>query len=171
MKYFYDQGNVKIRSASFWDVKQMRDNLRESDRMEVAASHGYTGSQALTKAFAESAVCLTVLYKLKPVAMFGVVADPEMKNVGSIWFLATDDLKKMWVTFLKLTPASIEQMMTVRPILYNYVDERNAASIRWLQWAGANMAGPKPYGMLGLPFRFFTFERVPASVLKGNGIV
>ncbi|MNC81827.1 hypothetical protein D3C75_1350850 [compost metagenome] len=50
-------------------------------------------------------------------------------------------------------------MLERHPTLTNYVDARNLAAIRWLQWLGFRMDSPVPYGPHRLTFRQFHLTR------------
>jgi hypothetical protein len=140
----------------------MRDHLRESDRQEIAASHAHTPYEAMSYGLRHSSFYATVLYAGEPVAMFGVVESEENKRAGAVWLLATNGIYRMRWTFLKLSRQYLNLMMSRYPLLYNFVDERNTVTIKWLAWCGAVFDEPKPYGVQGLPFRYFTFERESA---------
>lgn len=43
-------------------------------------------------------------------------------------------------------------------LLTNYVDARNAVSIRWLRWLGFEIEPAAPFGIHGLPFHRFSMR-------------
>lgn len=159
MTYHYDKGNVLVRDSVPSDPGKMAPRMRESDKQEVEASHGHTPYEALVHSFRVSPACFTVVYKNEVVAMFGVTADKRMNGLASIWFLSTDDIVKMKKTWLKLSKSTIQSMLITFPILYNFVQVGNEASIKWLKWLGAEFGDPSPYGKQGFPFLPFKFTR------------
>ncbi len=159
MSIFYQKGDVQIRKSEISDIGRMQDDLRESDRREIEASHGHTPMEALRYSYSNSCFRATVLYKGEPVAMFGVVKDPNTEKVGSVWMLATNGVYAMKAQFLRLSRRYIKLMQTQFLILYNFVDARNAASVRWLKWCGAVIDDARPYGVAEMPFHFFAFAK------------
>lgn len=157
MTDLYQNGNVRIRPSIHWDIERMKDGIRESDRAEIEASHNQTPYEALSYGMRHASFCATVLYEGNPVAMFGTV--PDMKPAGTVWLLATNDVYKMRYTFLKLSKRFVKLMMGRYPVLFNFVDARNKITIKWLEWIGAKVGPPKPYGIQGLPFHYFEFSK------------
>lgn len=151
-----DWGDIYVRAADISDVIAMKDNLRESDIREVEASHGFTPEQALRQAFEVSEFRATIVSKGVPVVLFGVM--PDGTN-GSVWMLATKDLKKIRLAFLKISRLMIAHMLELYPYLYNYADVRNEESIEWLKWCGATFLDPIPYGKDQRPFQYFSLNR------------
>ena len=146
-----------IRTAIESDIPRIAEDLRESDANEVRRSHGHLPLEALKYSFHISELCMTVVFKGKPVAMFGMVPTGALE--ASIWLLATDGLHEMWITFLKLSRDFIQVMLDQYPFLYNFVDAQNETTLRWLAWCGAKFTEPKPYGKEGCLFRQFVIER------------
>lgn len=158
--FCYKHGrNVVVRTTVYHDIEKMKDRLRESDKQEIWASYHHTPEEALMVGFNISSVCLTLLYKGEPVAMFGAAPIPDVDGLGSIWLLGTDELTKVQTTFLRLSKKFIKVLLKDYKTLYNYVDERNEVSQRWLEWCGAKFKGVFTYGIEGRPFRYFEFRR------------
>jgi hypothetical protein len=130
--------------------------MRQADRAEVAAEGGRGSYAALRDSLASSVVAWTGLVNHEPVCMFGVSPVDILGGVGSPWLLGTDEIKKHAVTFLKLNRLYIPKMLDLFPLLVNYVDVRNAVSIRWLRWLGFAVDDKAvPYGIWGMPFYRF----------------
>lgn len=158
--FCYKHGrDVVVRDTVFHDIEQMKDKMRKSDRDEVWASHHHTPEEALSMGFRYSRICLTLLHKGKPVAMFGAAAIPDVEGLGSIWLLGTDELSRCQTAFLKLSKLFVGVLLNDYQTLYNYIDVRNTTTKRWLEWCGANFKDVQTYGIEGRPFQYFEFRR------------
>lgn len=70
--------------------------------------------------------------------------------------LGSNQIKKHLPEFLRRTPEQFSILHRGYPVLFNYVDERNTASIRWLRWAGAKFIQRHPeMGVENRPFLEF----------------
>jgi hypothetical protein len=154
----YERGSVMVRSAVSSDIHRMRDSLRATDIREVWASHNHSPEQALLYSFEVSPYCMTIVSKGAPVALFGICPD-EHQTTGTIWLLGTTGIPAIYREFLRITRFMIPRMLDICPVLYNFVDARNDASIRWLSWAGAAWGKPEHYGAEGRLFIPFTLTK------------
>ena len=84
--------------------------------------------------------------------MFGVAPMSVLGHNGSAWLLATPELAKVARVFVVESRLYVRRMLEVFPVVMNFVDQRNAVSLRWLRWLGARFDEPRAYGALGLPF-------------------
>jgi|SRR5665213_434511 len=164
MTFIYCKDDVKIRSSVERDVEDLRDCLREVDRAELQAFNGQTPYQALSYGRRHSTFCATVLFKDKPVAMFGVVPDSKVKTAAAVWLLASDGIYLMRYSFLRLSRRYVKLMQARYPLLWNFIDPKNTATIRWLLWCGASLDDPKPVGKDGAMFQYFTLEKSMKAV-------
>lgn len=147
-----------IRDASHADILPIAHHMREADVAEVWASHCVTPTEALAIGMKDSVLCYTAVRNGVPCAMFGVV--PITKVDGQIWFLGTDLVFDSFsIGFGRMSRMVVEKFLNAFPLLHNHVDVRNQKSIEWLEWLGARFLEPKPYGELGLPFRFFMLTK------------
>ncbi len=156
---YYDGKEGMVRTSNELDIDLMKNRLRKSDIDEVWASHHHTPEEALRLSFEMSALCLTVDIKGMPVAMFGIVPQTLLSDRANVWLLATDGILKVRKSFLKHCKEFIDVMLKEYSVLENYVDARNALSIRWLKWCGAVIEEAKPIGIEKLPFHYFYFGR------------
>jgi hypothetical protein len=88
--------------------------------------------------------------KNKPVGIFGI--DDWGNGVGGIWLLATKDLAKIQIAFLKQCREVVKFLNTKYKILWNFVDCRNQLHIKWLKWCGFKFLRKTNYGVLQKPF-------------------
>lgn len=155
---YHNKNSVMIRTSVDSDIERMKAHIRKSDIDEIRATNEWSPEHALRYGLTNSEPCFTIVHQGKPVGMFGVTPAPkEVQDLkaGVVWLIATDGLKAMWLTFCRLSPKFISLMLEKYEVMYNFVDARNIDTIRWLNWCGAKFDEPKPYGIDGLPFRFF----------------
>jgi hypothetical protein len=153
----YEMDHVMIRTAVASDIPRIALDMRLSDRIEVYRSHGHSPGEALLYSFNASPISYTVVFKGKPVAMFGL--QPAVGGQASIWLLGGTGLSQMWFSFLRLSRLIIGSFLENYPVLFNFVDASNASTIRWLKWCGAKFGQPETYGIKGCRFRGFVIER------------
>ena len=147
-----------IRPASPRDIPLVGERMRLRDVAEVKASSGLDPCEALRTSLEGSSHAWTVTDFGDPVAVFGVA--PLAPGMGAPWMLATDAFRSIVRYILAKTPAYIERMHEVYPVLMNYVDVRNKDSIPYLRRAGFSFTGFDPeYGVERRPFLQFTRYR------------
>ncbi len=151
--------NVIVRRSRLGDINILAKCLRNSDIDEIWASHHIKPYSALYDGWKKSVLCLTVVYKDVPVAMFGIHADDLIGRKATVWFLASDGLDEMRVSFIKQSKKFINMMLGFYPYLENYVDARNIKSIQWLRFCGAKIEEASKFGKEELPFHYFYFQR------------
>ncbi len=155
---FYNKDGIVVRKTYLSDIGYLKNHLRSSDIDEIWASHHLTPKDALRKGYEDSVFCFTVLNG-RPIAIFGLVPETLVGEKASIWLLATNDLTKIQMRFLRHCKYFIDMMLDYFPYLYNHVDDRNIKSINWLRYCGAHIEEPKPHGIDNRPFRYFYFKR------------
>lgn len=118
------------------DILEVADNIRPEDEREVLAGGKTSVEESLESGFFSSdpVYSIVVSGEETPLAMFGVV--PRQHAPGSIWMLATKDLPKYAMSFLKRSTEVVNYLQTFHPVVSNYVDSRNHLHIRWLEWTG-----------------------------------
>lgn len=143
------------------DVDWVGPRLREADKAEVLATSGRDPVECLRESMLISAPALTLVATSgHPMAMCGV-APTEDPMVGSCWLLGTDELVHPLhrKRFILEAPQWFDALNVRYPLLFNYVDARNTAHIRWLKFAGAVfLRRVEEYGVERLPF--YEFVRV-----------
>ena len=139
------------------DMIEIARMMRRQDRRELV---GIVGPNIE----AETLLCLEAseqAYICKcdgvPLAAFGVVRTSPFENVGIIWMLATEETAKHKIYTGKWTRKGIRAFLQDWDYLYNYIDEGNDDTIKWLKWIGAKVFPAAPYGIYGLPYHKFTF--------------
>lgn len=147
----------EFKLGDFWNVAS---NMRQSDRDECKAYCGATPLAGVLLSLMSSTVKWTIRTEEgKAIGLFGVGAASALSDVGAPWLLATDELNDISISFLRQSRGCVAEMLRRHSILENYVDARNAVSIKWLGWCGFTLDEAKPYGREGLPFHRFEMRK------------
>lgn len=121
-----------------------RDEIEEALQIPIAAAirDGISGHKA-SKIVVDGDV----------VAVFGDA--PHSDGVGVPWLISTIHVERHARAFLRVCRPEVAEMLTRSAFLLNFVDVRNTAAIRWLEWLGFTFGEPEPYGPCGALFRPF----------------
>lgn len=157
----HDLRHVDADVAEAW-LSEISENLRQSDIDEVTAMGGVSPSEALKVSVALSTHAYVVMDKDgNPVAAFGAAPHP-LPGVGIVWMLGTDGVRREAYSIAKQTRRYFEELQAAYFLLWNYIDARNTASMRWLKWGGFTLLKEHPnFGPEGRTF--FTFARTAAT--------
>lgn len=148
---------IAIRLMTAADVAPIAAVARQADREEMQACAGASVAQCLQMGLDQSLRAWVIESNGLPLAACGDTMAGI--GVGVPWMVTTDHIARNPRGFLRASKAVMVEMLQRHHLLINYVDARNAAAIRWLQWLGVTVAEPAPYGVAGLPFRQFTMKR------------
>ncbi len=140
-------------------AQALAEDPRPADVAEFLAVSGSDPLSVMQAGLRASVEPLTGLYDGKPVCMFGAAPWSILGGVGAAWMVGSRQLDRPSVQrdLLRLSPPVVDYLQDQFPaLLYNFVDQRNTAAIRWLRWLGFEFgAEPIPYGVEGRPFLFF----------------
>ena len=150
---------IIVRDSVVADIKPIADNMRKSDKDEIWASHNRLPINALALGYGSSTICLTIEHNGIPCAMFGVYPESFLSDKASVWLLATNRFCMCRRKLVRHSKGFIDFLLKHYQHLENYVDVRNKASIRWLEFCGAKLEKAKPFGVEGKLFQRFSFER------------
>lgn len=149
----HDLHRVSPDAVGAW-ARHVAENLRDADREEVDASSGMSPQSAVAVSLMMSTQSYAILDRDEvPVALFGATPHP-LPGVGVAWFLGTDGLLREAHSIARQSKDYMDRLSAEYPLLWNYVDERNAVSIRWLKWGGFTLHGTR-YTDEGHAFRIF----------------
>lgn len=151
---------VDVRWSRDFDATVVAQDMRQADIDEVFACSGQGPQEALRTALSHSTECFTVVAQSTdlPLAMFGYYRSDDIKSV--VWMLGTNQLYKYRMDFLRKSRKWCDYLQGTNPLLYNLIDQRNTAHIRWLEWLGFKFVRIIPqYGHLNLPFIEFVRVR------------
>ena len=150
---------VELRAASGSDIAHVGSQLRAADLAEIQAAHG-TGVDpqriVLQAARASDLALAAIAHDGEPIALLGVAPISLVSGEGAPWMLGTERVfqepRAALLLGRRMTTAWAERYR----LLQNWVDARNALSIRWLRKIGFTIHPAEPHGALGLPFHRFT---------------
>lgn len=127
--------------------------MRQADRDEVFAAAGKSPGAALAYSLRKSSHAWTAIVDGVPEAMFGIGDLNILAGVVAPWLLGTDAVNDHARLFMQMSRDFTAQLLARYPVMRNFVDDRNTASIRWLRWLGATMTDPAC--IRGHQFRLF----------------
>ncbi len=133
-------------------------NPREADATEVRASCGMSIDWALRYGLRRSSKAWTAVMDGEPVCMFGITLTSAITGSGTVWCLGSKamDRKDVRREFIRHSPHVLEEVQRRYPgTLFNCVDVRNNAAIRWLRWMGFTIMDPVAAGRHGELFHPF----------------
>jgi len=145
------------------DVAAVSKDIRPEDAAEIRAASGMEPFAGLMTGYLHSDECWTICTAKdhKAIALFGLRMADE--GQGVVWLLATNDLPKYGIRFLRESRGWIDRFHQKADLLFNAVDQRNTVHIRWLEWLGFKFIRVIPeYGHLKLPF--VEFARIKSHV-------
>jgi hypothetical protein len=158
-------GRIIIREPEPGDTEALAAFMRQADHDEVVASHGPDVLATLDHALRISTHALTVLDAKGCLAcVMGTAPINMAAGIGCPWMLGTYVLDRLPRTLMRVSRRYFDEVARVYPVLENYVDVRNTASIRLLAWLGCSFDEPQPYGVSGLPFMRFELRSGESDV-------
>lgn len=156
---YYEKGTVIVRRSKPSDVDRLAPHLRQSDVEEIWASNRIKPYEALSEGLTSSIFCLSIENNGRVICMFGINPLSVVGDKAVVWMLASNELDKIKIKFLKHSKEFVNMMLSFYPYLFNYVDVRNKKSIEWLKFCGANIEEAKSFGVEESLFHYFSFER------------
>lgn len=135
---------VVIRPALEWEAEYIGAHLRAEDEREIRTATQRGGEEAVPQSFRGSLECYTVRRvegsraAEKPCGIFGVCASPE-PSYGIVWFLATPEMTRCALSFIREVPHWLNHLSRNYEWLYNVADERNDSHIRWCLLTGFHL--------------------------------
>lgn len=138
---------VRVCQSKIEDILYVSKHLRQVDIEEIYLASGSRPYQSLRYGFEKSDLCFTVFVDNEPVGIFGSMKYFLLSDVGSVWFLGTDKMKKIRKTFVKESKRYLEALFDIGVSrLENYVWIENKKSILWLKWLGFVFEEAKEFG-------------------------
>lgn len=151
--------SVIVKEGIDIDVLKLVGRLRQADKDELYATNGEDPDKTLIESWNDSKHRWSVWLNDYLVCVFGLTEYKPISNIGIPWLLGSDDVLKIRKTFVKQSISYIDLMLDEFQHLFNFVDARNKASIRWLKWLGFEFHDPQPFGFEKRPFMMFTKSR------------
>lgn len=150
---------IVVRPMIADDVETIATAVRAADRAEIEEGCGSPIESALALGLRASVAPLVICWNETPLAAFGEVSHSPCAGIGIPWLISTTAIEQHARPFLRACRPLLGQMLARHSTLVNYVDDRNTAAIRWLEWLGFEMSSPSPYGPKRLLFRKFQLTR------------
>lgn len=127
---------------------------RPADIAELWAHGRHTPRQCLETGLRISVTPMTGLVDDVPVCMFGASPYSILAGQGVAWMVGSTDLDRLSVqkALLRHSFEALAHLQRQFPLLFNSVDARNHAAIRWLKWLGFTFCDPVPVGPDRVPF-------------------
>lgn len=147
---------VTIREACEADIDALKHRLREADEKEVIATDE-NPEQALRESYARSRLRYCVDIDGIPCGLFGLVPDENNADSARAWFLGAPEMSKIKKTFVTLSRYFVNIFLGYYPQVWNIVDLRYVASVKWLNHLGVDWGDTAE--IKGVPFRAFRFRR------------
>jgi len=146
---------ARIGKAEPWHVDVIAANPRAADIAELWASSRTTPAEAMRRGLEASGDCYTGFFDDVPVCMFGAAPLSILGGQAAAWMIGSAALDQLRVQkqLLRVSRVVVAYMREQYPVLlYNFVDARNVAAIRWLHWLGFQFDDPILYGEDQIPF-------------------
>jgi hypothetical protein len=121
--------------------------------MLAASGPDITGT--LRSSILVSVHCMAVHEGEDLIALFGIAVPTLLSDQGIPWLLGSDRLSRRGCSLIKVARRYLEWVTRAYPVLVNFVDARNGASIRLIERLGFTLGEPEPFGRAGLAFRRF----------------
>lgn len=129
-----------VRAWEPGDAATLAPLLREADRQEVLAASGLDSLTILRQAVAGSIIACSIVDRRTGgvIGMFGAVTSPLRESDGILWLLGADALTESPIArqLIEDSRRFCAAFHSRFDRLYVCVDERQAASVRWLTWLG-----------------------------------
>lgn len=152
---------LTIRPATLAEAEWMGRHLRLEDEREVETGTGMAADIAVPQAYCCSTDCYTIRLtdragKIEehPTVIFGITDDPNDSELGIIWLLATDNLRRGSISVLREAGFWINHFCrSYANGVHNIVDTRNDLHVRWLKLMGFTFGSE--VSIRGVPFVHF----------------
>lgn len=150
---------INVRRMTLADIEIIAATARQADRDEIEEGCGQSIASALTLGLRSSVAPMVIAWGHTPLAALGDASYSPGAGIGIPWLISTTAIERHPLAFLRVCKPLVAQMLDRHFSLINYVDARNVAAIRWLEWLGFSMGSPTPYGPKQLLFRQFQMTR------------
>lgn len=127
--------------------------MRAEDAAECRAG-GLEPLEAVLTSLEGSDIALAAIVDGEVGAMFGVGPLAGVSDrVGHVWFLTAEPFAKNPRPYMRVARKAISVMLDLYPILFNIIDARYDAAVRWAKWLKFDVSKTThPFGPDGLPF-------------------
>lgn len=141
------------------DAEYIAAHLRADNRQEVRGAIGDNALDDILRGLASSGVVGCLRIDGKAAAIYGVQQTSVLSDEGLIWLLMTAETERHKVFVGRHTKRGLQVILRRYSKVYNWCDAGNKEILKWLRWLGAEMTGPLPHGVYGVPHYYFEFRR------------
>jgi hypothetical protein len=150
-----------VDKASMGDCLELAPKMRQSDIQEIWSSGRFTPTSGLVESLEVSG---EQAYSLKlddeVVGMFGVAPCKEEPSIGVVWLMGTDNMTTNKRGFYKVSQRYLKKFLKLYKTVFNYVDERNTSSSKWLESLGfQNLHREPKFGVDKVPFNLYVKDK------------
>jgi hypothetical protein len=133
--------------------------MRPEDVAECEAA-GLTPFEALSRSVELSEVAVATFFQGELGAIWGAgpVDLPGEGPAGMVWMLSGPAVAKRRKDFLRECRRAVERLLERHEVLFNFVDSRYLAALRWAKWLGFEV-GPAEAAGDGIPFHRIVLRR------------
>ena len=154
MEYTVDKAGVT-------DCLELASKMRASDKQEIWSAGRFTPTSGLHRSLEISGEhAYTLKLDEEVVGIFGVAPCREQPDVGIVWLMGADNMTTNKKGFYKVSQEYLKKFLEMYKTVFNYVDDRNVSSSKWLESLGFKNLGTEPkFGMDEIPFNLYVKER------------
>jgi len=126
--------------------------MRPEERAELTAA-ALEPLEAVLQSMRKSDASWAAIVAGEVGAMFGVgQLAGTSERVGQVWFLTATPFIKHPRAYMAVAREAVSSMLELYPVLFNIIDSRYAAAVRWAKWIGFDVGAAQPFGPAGVPF-------------------
>lgn len=150
-----------VDKAGVMDCLELAPKMRESDKQEIWSAGRFTPTSGLHMSLKISGEhAYTLKLDEEVVGIFGVAPCREQPDVGIVWLMGADNMTTNKKGFYKVSQEYLKKFLEMYKTVFNYVDDRNVSSSKWLESLGFKNLGTEPkFGMDEIPFNLYVKER------------
>lgn len=153
-----DRPVVSIVPATAAHVRALGHCLRDEDAAEITC-FDKEPHKMLWRGYKSSITARAALVDGEVAAMWGLGGVP-LAETGNPWLMTSRACEKVApLRFVRIYQEEVRKMLTVFPILVNFVAASYTKSIRVLENVGFYLEEPQPLGPHNTMFRKFTMKR------------
>ena len=150
-----------VDKAGVMDCLELAPKMRESDKQEIWSAGRFTPTSGLHRSLEISGEhAYTLNLDEEVVGIFGVAPCKEQPDIGIVWLMGADNMTTNKKGFYKVSQEYLKKFLEMYKTVFNYVDDRNVSSSKWLESLGFKNLGTEPkFGMDEIPFNLYVKER------------
>lgn len=150
-----------VDKAGVMDCLELAPKMRESDKQEIWSAGRFTPTSGLHRSLEISGEhAYTLKLDEEVVGIFGVAPCREQPDIGIVWLMGADNMTTNKKGFYKVSQEYLKKFLEMYKTVFNYVDDRNVSSSKWLESLGFKNLGTEPkFGMDEIPFNLYVKER------------